>query len=171
MKEKELEARLSVIEKILNLNSEVGSKIMAKSCNSVVKRNTVDPKEMPEGRIAYVGNYVNEDGGQYSFGVDNNEIKFTLNNVDNVEMSKFMEAFSRPERVEILRLLLKKSRTANELMRILSYNTTGKLYHHLSKMEDLGILTKTNEFYSIKPKKVGACLLIFTAVNKVLRKD
>ena len=109
MHEKELESRLTAIEKALNL-TKVGENSQNESSNfnSFVRRNTVDPKDMPEGEIAYVGNYVNEDGGKYRFGADGNEIKFTLKNVDNIEMAKFMEAFSRPERIEILRLLLGK---------------------------------------------------------------
>ena len=172
MDEKELESRLTAIEKALNL-TKVGenSQNESRNFNSFVRRNTVDPKDMPEGEIAYIGNYVNEDGGKYRFGADGNEIKFTLKNVDNIEMAKFMEAFSRPERIQILRLLLAKKRTASELMKILNYKTTGKLYHHLSKMEDLGLLEKNNEYYSIKPRKVGASLLIFTAVSKMLRKE
>ena len=89
------------------------------------RHHTVHPKDMEVGTIAYVGSYVDDEGGSYQFGADGNRIRSCLD-VDFEEMAKLMEAFSKPERVNILRLLLSKRMTAFELMQHLCFKTTGK---------------------------------------------
>ena len=171
MDDKLLEARLTAIEKRLNLvefEDQSGKRQNKFDANK--RKNTIHPKDMEEGKLAYVGKYVSDDGGLYTFSGDNIHIKYSLE-IDYAEMAKVMEAFSRVERVHILRLLLSKRMTANQIMSILGFKTTGKLYHHLSKLEDLGLLSKKNEYYFIKPKKVGASLLVFAAVERLLMND
>ena len=136
----DLEKRLTLLESYLN-KSETPEK------GKIIHRNTIDPSEMQEGYVAYVGKYNFPDGSFGSnFGADKSSIRDSLSK-DSVEIAKILDAFASPERLEIIKKLMKKHMTAKELMAELNFNTTGKLYHHLSFLDKIGMIKKENEIY------------------------
>ena len=158
----DLEKRLTLLESYLN-KSETPEK------GKIIHRNTIDPSEMQEGYVAYVGKYNFPDGSFGSnFGADKSSIRDSLSK-DSVEIAKILDAFASPERLEIIKKLMKKHMTAKELMAELNFNTTGKLYHHLSFLDKIGKIKKENEIYKINGPYISCIVLIFTAAAKIMR--
>lgn len=138
--------------------------------NEVIHTNTIPPSQMEQGRMAYVGKYCSPDGTMGStFGADNNKIS-CLFDCNSFEMAKVIDAFSSEERIDIVKQLIQYSLTARQLMEKLNYSTTGKLYHHLSFLEKIGVIKKDNEQYHVSASYISCVLLIFTGVEKIVRK-
>jgi len=132
---------------------------------------TVDPKKMNYGEFAFVGRYQSEDGSFSStFGDDFIMIKNVLKQ-SSFEMAKIIDAFASVERIDMIKLLMNKRLSAKELMEELKYPTTGKLYHHLSYLEKIGLVTKNEDKYYITPKCISAVVLILTGAQKIVRSD
>lgn len=156
----DLEKRIVALESIFN-KKEIPEK------EKIVHKNTIDPSEMQEGYVAYVGKYKSLNF-HTTFGADKSSIRDSLGK-DSDEIAKVLDAFASPERIEIIKKLMEKHMTAKELMKELNFKTTGKLYHHLSFLDKLGMLKKENEEYRINGPYMSCIILIFTAVAKILR--
>lgn len=137
--------------------------------SKIVHKNIIDPCQMEEGRMGYVGNYRSKDGTMTSrFGAENNSIN-ALFQCNSFEMAKVIDAFSSEERINIVKELIQNSLTAKELMERLQFSTTGKLYHHLSFLEKVGVIRKDGEQFHVSAKYISCVLLIFTGVEKIVR--
>lgn len=167
------------IEKILNKLEEIERRITKlesgsgtrknKTTREVVHHNTIQPSEMELGRMAYVGRYESEDGSMgATFGADNNKIS-CLFKCNSFEMAKVIDAFSSEERIDIVKELIQRSLSARQLMDRLNFPTTGKLYHHLSFLQKIGVIRKDNDLYHVSAKYISCVLLIFTGVEKIIR--
>lgn len=157
-----IEERLNVLEgaKVSNNNSKI------------IHTNTIDPSGMQVGKFAYVGKYESLDKTMCStFGADENDISLLFNQNDSFEMAKIIDAFSSEDRINIVKLLIAKRRTTKELMEKLQYQTTGKLYHHLSFLEKFGIVKKKEDKYYISGKYISCIVLIFSGVKKILNRN
>ena len=86
-------------------------------------------------------------------------------------MAKIIDAFASVERIDMIKLLMNKRLSPKELMEELKYPTTGKLYHHLSYLEKIGLVTKNEDKYYITPKCISAVVLILTGAQKIVRSD
>lgn len=136
-----------------------------------VKHYTVSPEEVEYGHMAFVGRYTSKDGSMGStFGdgcVEINEL-FKCN---SFEMAKVIDAFSSEERIDIVKELINNTLSAKELMERLKFQSTGKLYHHLSFLEKIGVIRKDREHFNISAKYISCIILIFTGVNKIINKN
>jgi len=93
-----------------------------------------------------------------------------INNSDNVE--KLMsDAFSSEDRINIVKTLIQRSLTARQLMDELNFSTTGKLYHHLSFLEKIGVIRKDSEEYHVSARYISCVLLIFAGVQSIINKN
>ncbi len=155
----ELESRMKKLEE------ENGKKDFAE------KPLCIEPDKMPMGKIAYVGRYQSEDG---SFGSTFSSNGYSIESIfsyNSVEMSKILSSLASEERINIIKELIKKRYSARELMEVLNFSTTGKLYHHLSFLEKIGIISKKNEKYYINTRYIGCLVLIFSGLAKILEKN
>lgn len=144
--------------------------ISAKKPKGVFHSNTIQPSEMEEGRFAYVGKYRSKDGTICStFGADNNCI-FGVFDCNSFEMARVIDAFSSEDRINIVKELIQRSMTARQLMEKLQFPTTGKLYHHLSFLEKIGVIRKDSEQYHVSARYISCVVLIFMGVEKIVRK-
>lgn len=132
-------------------------------------RCTIAPSEMPMGLFAYVGRYNSKDETFGStFGADSNTIS-SLFKINSFEMAKMIDAFASEERLDIIKNLMQERLTIKALMENLQYQTTGKLYHHLSYLDKIGVITKENDQYFVTPKYISAVVLILTGAEKLTR--
>lgn len=135
----------------------------------VIHKNTVAPEEMELGRMAYVGRYMSKDGSFGStFGADSNRID-TFFEKSSFEMAKVIDAFASEERLDIIKKLMQERMSVKQLMESLQYPTTGKLYHHLSYLDKIGVITKENDQYFVTPKCISSVLLILNGAWKISR--
>lgn len=135
----------------------------------ILHNNTIQPEDMEVGRMAFVGRYVSEDGTMSSiFGADNNRIS-SLFQCNSFEMARVIDAFSSEERIDIVKELIQRSSTAKQLMEKFNYPTTGKLYHHLSFLEKIGVIAKNDGYYHVCAKYISCVLLIFSGVAKIIK--
>lgn len=135
------------------------------------KNATIRPKDMEEGRMAYVGKYESSDGSMGStFGADNIKIS-KLFETNSFEMAQVIDAFSSEDRINIVKTLIQKSLTARQLMDELNFSTTGKLYHHLSFLEKIGVIRKDSEEYHVSARYISCVLLIFAGVQSIINKN
>lgn len=162
-----------ILEKLENLENRI-SKIEGEEKvvkNHRLKNNTISPKDMPVGKMAYVGRYESEDGSMGStFGADCNDIATTFNH-SSFEMAKVIDAFSSEDRINIVKELIKRCLTAKQLMEKLNFATTGKLYHHLSFLEKIGVIVKDSDSYHVSAKYISCVVLIFTGVASIINKN
>lgn len=87
-----------------------------------------------------------------------------LLSVDSFDAERFLSVFASAERMNIIKLLLDKNYSANELLKELNFATTGKLYHHLNFLINIGVVKNESGIYSISDNMVGSIQLIFSAV-------
>lgn len=170
-----LEKRVDVIEeKGMTILREIenkqtsGDKLQRKN---VVHINTINPEKMEEGRMAYVGKYQSQD---HSFGStfgDDSVLISDLFSRNSFEIAKVIDAFSSEERIDIVKELMQTRLSARELMEKLKFATTGKLYHHLSFLEKVGVISKQEEKYFINPRYISCIVLIFAGVYKIIKNN
>lgn len=132
---------------------------------------TIRPEDMEEGRMAFVGKYSAPDGSMGStFGSDNIKIS-KLFETNSFEMAQVIDAFSSEDRINIVKALIQRSLTARQLMDELNFSTTGKLYHHLSFLEKIGVIRKDDDQYHVSARYISCVLLIFTGVQSIINKN
>lgn len=161
---KMLSSRLEKVEKILA--EKEGTK---KSENKVDYVTTIDPNKLAINRMGYVGNYQSKSGKVISkFAAQFNSVESYLN-IDTFDIARVLDACATEERINILKLLMEKGYTANELMEKMRFSTTGKLYHHLSCLEQAGVIYKSESVYKINGRFIAGFLLILAGVYNVLK--
>lgn len=160
--EKELLDRLSQLEVRLD-------KLEKSHCQDTgnVKRGKADPADLNVGMMSYCGKYESPDGEIGSTFEGDVSITKILK-INSKDLAQVIDALSSEERLDIIKLLLKKPLTAKEIMEILNFSTTGKVYHHLSFLEKLGIIRKKNEKFSISGKSVSCVLFVMLGVSQIL---
>ena len=77
-----------------------------------------------------------------------------LLSVDGFDAERFLSAFASSERMNIIKLLLDRNMTANELLNELKFATTGKLYHHLNFLINIGVVKNESGIYHIPENMV-----------------
>jgi len=164
--EKEILNRLQEIEQKLKQ-----IEVYAQPKQEKLKQATISPSEIEVGRMAYVGRYESEDGKLGStFGSDKIQISKLLE-TNSFEMAQVIDAFSSEDRINIVKILIQRSLTARELMEELKFATTGKLYHHLSFLEKIGVIRKDCEQYHVSARYVSCVVLIFAGVQSIINKN
>ncbi len=158
-----LEELISRVEK---LESKVfGTTSSVENASTEQGSFVADPSQMPAGTLAYSGNYVSPDGEiRVKFGGPNQKTHILLS-TSSKEITQVLEALASEDRFEIIKLLLKRALTAKEIMDILDFSTTGKVYHHLSFLEKLNIIQKSNDRFKVSSKYVPCILLIVAGIN------
>lgn len=160
VKLEEMESRIKRMEG--GMENQKGSKFRNATCN---------PKDIEEGRMAYVGKYESPDRSMgATFGVDNIKIS-KLFETNSFEMAQVIDAFSSEDRINIVKILIQRSLTARQLMEELNFSTTGKLYHHLSFLEKIGVIRKDGEQYHVSARYISCVLLIFAGVQSIINKN
>lgn len=165
------------IEKILNKLESLEQRLsklekgdQKPNKESFKNRATISAQDIEIGRMAFVGRYESADGSMGSkFGDDAVKIS-RLFECNSFEMAQVIDAFSSEERINIIKQLIQKSLTARQLMEELNFSTTGKLYHHLSFLEKIGVIRKDGEVYHVSARYISCVLLIFVGVSKIIDK-
>ena len=85
-----------------------------------------------------------------------------LKKIDSFEVERFLGAIANAERIEIIKLLMEKNCTASEIMEKRNYSTTGKLYHHLNFLTNVGLVKNDNGTYHIRASRAGVILAVLT---------
>ncbi len=86
-----------------------------------------------------------------------------LLNVDSFSAEKLFTAFASSERVEILKLLMKKTCTGAEIMQECGFKTTRKLYYHLNFLLNIGIIGNDDGVYHLVAKMCSVVQAMFMA--------
>ncbi len=158
-KENELAERISRLEDRLEA-LEKGK--------SQKEKSLAEANEMKVGMLSYRGKYSSPDGQIKSTFAGDVSIQkiFRTNSKD---LAQVIDAFSSEDRIDIVKLLVKKPLTAKEIMEILNFPTTGKVYHHLSFLEKLGIIKKFNDKFLISARYVECVLFVMLGVAQILK--
>ena len=164
-----------ILEKLNNLETRINTLEGKGENNSEIRKDIkhyiISPDKVEEGHLALVGKYKSEDSSmQASFSDDYIEIS-SLFKSDSSEMAKVIDAFSSEERINIVKELIQNTLSAKELMDRLKFPSTGKLYHHLSFLEKIGVIRKDGESFHVSAKYISCIVLIFTGVTKIIRKN
>lgn len=133
-------------------------------------KDDVDPKELENGRLVYAGKYKTEDGSVSSIFGSNVASVDEILKYDSTELASIIDAFSSVERINIIKELMRRSYTAKDLMENLNFSTTGKIYHHLSHLEKIGIISKYNDYYHVSARFLGSIILIFEGAGNIIKK-
>ena len=141
-----------------------------KGDNTPKFKDVIDPKELENGRLVYAGKYKTEDCTVSSIFGSNVVTVDEILKYDATELANIIDAFSSVERINIIKELMKKSYTAKDLMENLNFSTTGKIYHHLSHLEKIGIIAKYNDYYHVSARFLGSIILIFEGAGSIFRK-
>ena len=151
-----------ILDKLENMEKRIelieGAKQSDNQVKKMVRHYTISPEEVEFGHMAYVGRYKSKDNTMSStFGDDYVEIE-KLFESNSFEMAKVIDAFSSEERVNIVKELIQESLTTRELMDRLKFQSTGKLYHHLSFLEKIGVIRKDCEQFHVSAKYIN-CIM------------
>ncbi len=126
-------------------------------------------KDMKNNTLLFAGKYKTKDGSSSStFAHQQVDLEDILT-CDSFEMAKVINAFASEERINIIKSLLTSKKTARQLMEDVGFSTTGKLYHHLSFLEKLGIIFKNDDYFIIEARYMACIMLMFTATEKIIR--
>lgn len=161
--------RKSIMEvKMTNVKAELEElKKRVTALEAQGKKESGPHVNIGDGLLAYEGKFTSNDRSIGSvFG--NNHIKIaSLFESEPEDVAKIMDAFSAPERIMIIQNLMNMHLTAKQLMQILKFKTTGKLYHHLSFLEKLGFIEKRSDKYGIKGYYISSIVLIFAGALEI----
>lgn len=165
----------TILEKLNNMENRIaeleGKTKIKLSKNKDVNHYIVSPDKVEFGHLALVGRFKSEDSSmEASFSDDYIEIN-DLFKSNSAEMAKVIDAFSSEERINIVKELIQHTLSAKELMDKLKFPSTGKLYHHLSFLEKIGVIRKDGESYHVSAKYISCIVLIFTGVTKIISKN
>ena len=128
----------------------------------------ISPEDLKPNIFTFAGNYLSKDGSIGSrFGACISQIDLSLN-YNSTELAKILEAYANEDRLNIIKLLLESALSAKELMEKLNFKTTGKLYHHLSILENLGIIYKNNEVYHLHSYSIGCSIMIINSASRLI---
>ncbi len=123
--------------------------------------------QMQVGMLSYCGKYESPDG-EISAKFAGDVYIPNILKINSRDLAQVIDAFSSEDRIDIVKLLLKKTLTAKEIMEILNFPTTGKVYHHLSFLEKLGVISKSNEKFSISGKYISCIVFMMLGVSKII---
>ena len=164
-----------ILEKLESMEKRIdmleGKKSANTQVNQMARHYTVSPSEVEFGHMAFVGRYQSKNGRIGSTFGDDYVCIDNLFKCNSFEMAKVIDAFSSEERIDIVKELIEEDLSAKELMDRLQFQSTGKLYHHLSFLEKIGVLKKTSDRYQISAKYISCIILIFTGVSKIIFKN
>lgn len=164
-----------VLEKLNNMEKRIealeGKNTNRLPSNTPINHYIVSPDKVEYGHLALVGRYKSKDESMNAcFSDDYIEIDSLFQN-NSSEMAKVIDAFSSEERINIVKELIQNTLSAKELMERLKFPSTGKLYHHLSFLEKIGVIRKDGESFHVSAKYISCVVLIFTGVTKIIRKN
>jgi DNA-binding transcriptional ArsR family regulator len=96
----------------------------------------------------------------------------SLDNISEDGLSAALEPFSNPRRITILKALIEKPLTANELAKKTGL-IGGQLYHHLSNLEKAGMINKEADKYHADGQIQGILAGLIAAIGgtKIARND
>ncbi len=94
-----------------------------------------------------------------------------LLSIDDFDAERFLLAFASAERMQIIKLLLNRNLSANELLNELKFATTGKLYHHLNFLINIGVVKNEAGIYAIPNNLLGSIQLVLTAVYMLAKRN
>lgn len=186
----ELTTRIQCIENKLDKISFINGGITTK-CNNGGKTTTgneeyyttnvlqkyfkgspfVQSTDLPPNVFTFAGNYISSDGSIGSrFGAWISDLNCVMADENTFEISKIIDAYANEDRIKIIKCLLQRSMSAKELQEVLKFNTTGKLYHHLSTLENIGIIYKQNEVFHMTGYAIGCSLMFLDSASRLIRR-
>ena len=166
----ELKEILDKLERMEGRLDKLEGKKTEKECRQS-KAPFVDPKDLEMGHFTYAGRYKSLDGSMEStFGASDVWIANLLE-CNSFEMAKVIDAFSSEDRINIIKELIQRCMTAKQLMDKLNFQTTGKLYHHLSFLEKIGVIRKDGEEYHVSARYISCVILIAMGVERIISKN
>lgn len=135
------------------------------------RNKPIHPDNLKDGEFEYAGKFLSGDGSTGStFGANGIKIASLLE-CNSFEMAKVIDAFSSEERINIIKELAIKRLSAKDLMEKLGFATTGKLYHHLSFLEKVGVIQKDNDKFRLNARYISCIVLIFVGVQSLVGKN
>ena len=132
---------------------------------------STDLNEIKSGEMMFAGKYESPDGKMKAEFSANNFAISKLLETNSFEMARVIDAFSSEERINIVKMLIQKCSTAKQIMNELNFSTTGKLYHHLSFLEKIGVVRKDGDDYHVSARYINCILLIFAGVESIIYKN
>jgi len=126
--------------------------------------NRSDNKDVLQETIVVSGNTKKHDS---VFGYET-QIDLLLDTSD--QCLKVLNAISTPERYLILKSLIERAKTANEIREEMKYKTKGRAYHHLNYLLAASVISKEGDYFKIESSKIGSILTIALGIEMLARK-
>lgn len=173
----ELEERLKIIEELL-MTRGVDNVGCVEQNNQVLEqikndKGITDEEKAKDHREKVLNALDGEQGTKFYSYFDNEKVssytswKYNeeqIKNIDSINAEKLFVAFASNERVDILKLLMRRgSCLGSEIMGRCGFNTTGKLYYHLNFLLNIGLITNDNGQYRLVAKMCGIMQSMFMA--------
>ncbi|HEX6972095.1 MAG TPA: winged helix-turn-helix domain-containing protein [Limnochordia bacterium] len=119
------------------------------------------------GLLEYYGSFSAD--GRRSIWASRHVIDALLEQDDHA-VARVLAAIGQPQRLQILKALLIKPRTAAELVRDLQLGTTGQAYHHLRTLLAADLIRGGDErgIYECVPHRVQALVLLLAGAHDAL---
>lgn len=87
-----------------------------------------------------------------------------IDDMDPIRLARALTALGHPARLTLVRALMKRTHTSQELQDLLEVSSPGQLYHHLKELLTAGIATQTRRSqYEIANRQVVPVLTILAA--------
>lgn len=122
------------------------------------------------GALAYAGTFIGGDleaqsQSMWSSSLPTEELMH-LN--DNHLVEKVLSSVGNSQRMAILLELLKKPRTAIQLIEVLGFNSTGQIYHHLKPLLSADIIQEAKGVYAVIPYRVQGIIMLLAGVHDLI---
>ncbi len=173
-KYEDLEERVKKLEELLAQKDEK-SDVLDKINN---ERGITDEEKIKKHRAEILQALDGKQGGKFYSYFDNGNVSaYTIlkydedriQSVDSFEAERLFVAFASSERIEILKLLMKKSCTGTEIMQECGFKTTGKLYYHLNFLLNIGMIANDGGEYHLVAQMCGIMQAMFMAAADLER--
>ncbi|WP_114383891.1 ATP-binding protein [Paenibacillus prosopidis] len=165
----ELKAQISDIKQLV---SQFGNAPAPKSAylkNNEIGAAAIENRiETETGSVFYSGQYRGENS-LYRWEPQERPVNQLLE-LDGDKAAKVLAALGHPQRLDILRLVLKQPLTGAELVERLNMGTTGQLYHHIKALAgaDLLVQEERGGSYSLPSHRSLPLLLLLAATSDLL---
>jgi len=88
----------------------------------------------------------------------------SFDSINEEGLSAALEVFTNPRRINILKVLMSQPLTATEITQKTGL-VGGQLYHHLSNLENAGLIIKENEKYKNHPDAPKMLICLYAALG------
>ena len=92
-----------------------------------------------------------------------------LLDIDNSKSTVIFSALASKERFAILKEIIKRPTSVNELIDNLGFSTTGQVYHHIKVLQNAGFIFQSERgYYEFCESRMGALMMLLCGIQDML---